>query len=451
MQVQTPDATLQLCTMNLYGDKLSSFWIGEGGVDIFYWEQSQILSKPFIGENSKLQNINVRMNSINGARYGVRAGTFLGADFDGTNRIHRPRLFVVDNNSAYRAGRNLQAVAGFRNIHTYAKNGVFNPTGGVGVKIVYSDDVTIASNEISHIYGGIGVEVNHVKRFKINSNLISNVRGRSLSLAFRWDGGEGIRVWNSFGNPNSDPDYTGAYFNPEWFEIFSNLIRDVSSYGIYIYGTANGKVSRETNQIERFVAVGSETRPIFLESSLNIDERFGAAQSTLPIPNKDVINYIAALDISANHGNRNWFLKTWVAGIGVRDMAWDIDSSNHWRGHFAYDAAWVEGSEVILHPDVSQVLLEWRAPRSGRIRVSGNVRKSSISGGDGVAVSIWKNDAMIWPSYGVWQIIEFQNANGIPHSFDSFIRAGEIISFRVDQRQGSAFDSTAWRPRISYL
>jgi|GEM_PF-1864017 len=443
----------------VYGDRLSSDWIGEGGIDVFYWEQAANRTKSFIGTASAIQNIVIQKNAVNGARYGARVGSFYGADYDGLNRIHRiANVQIIDNNPLFRAGRGLQYLAGFRNITTSAKPGIYNPTGGVGIKVNSADGVEIARNDISNVIGGLGVELGNVTSFKVNSNVISGVYGRSLALNFRWDGGEGIRVWNAYGNPSNDPNFVGPFFNAQSSEILSNIIRDVSSYGIYVYGTANFKVSRTSNIITKYIPVGIERRSIALEGTSGIDEQHAEAPaSSVPWPavNPDPLNFVAATDLSnsASQGHRSWFARAWMPGVGIRNMVWDPNDPQRWRGRNLNNFIWTSGDSVMFYPEGSQPILEWEAPRAGRVRVLGTVRKASVAGGDGVAASIWLNSALVWPANpnGYWQTIAFDDARGVDHSLELNVNAGDILSFRVDQGSSSAHDFVAWNPRVRYM
>lgn len=160
--------------------------------------------------------------------------------------------------------------------------------------------------------------------------------------------------------------------------------------------------------------------------------------------------YQAAEQLSGIQGENGWYYRTWQAGIGTQDMAWNPDGSNHWRGSKQWDAIWVEQDQLLLHPDETQILLDWKAPRSGTISVSGTVRKYASEGGDGVNVSIWKNNQMIWPVNGVWRTIAYNDTVGAAAEISTSVAQDDVISFRVDKRDNTAYDSTSWTPTIIY-
>lgn len=147
-------------------------------------------------------------------------------------------------------------------------------------------------------------------------------------------------------------------------------------------------------------------------------------------------------------GANNWYYRTWTPGVGNLNMSWNPDQSFHWRGQQAYDAVWIENNNMIIHPDSNQTMVEWKAPKAGEVNVVGTVKKFDIGGGDGVVVSIWKNNEMIWPSN--WTTIAYNNSVGLSHNFMTHVSAGDIISYRVDQGSNSAYDSTAWNTTIIY-
>ena len=109
----------------------------------------------------------------------------------------------------------------------------------------------------------------------------------------------------------------------------------------------------------------------------------------------------AALEYSEGYQGKNqWFYRTWTNGIGNGNMIWNSDGSYHWRGSHSYDAIWMYNHTLYMHPDTDQSMLEWEVPCSGTVQIDGNVRKYSTLGGDGVTVSIWKNNTLVWPKDG---------------------------------------------------
>jgi len=157
-----------------------------------------------------------------------------------------------------------------------------------------------------------------------------------------------------------------------------------------------------------------------------------------------------AWDMIHLQGNRGWYYRVWRSGIGTTNMNWSPDGSNHWRGPGAYDAIWNSGGTTYFHPDNSQAMLEWQAPKAGTVRVNGRVWKNDTGGGDGVNVSIWKNGTMVWPASGQWQTIAYNDTVGATHDFSLQLAQGDTLSFRVDQRSNPGYDTTAWRPVITY-
>lgn len=158
--------------------------------------------------------------------------------------------------------------------------------------------------------------------------------------------------------------------------------------------------------------------------------------------------HVAAEEFTTTQGENGWYYRTWTAGVGTFDMSWNPDQSWHWRGRNSYDAIWMNGDNLYLHPDNDQVMLEWKAPYSGEINIVGTVKKHDVGGGDGVVVSIWKNNTMIWPSN--WLNIAYHDNVGTDHNFMTTVSAGDVISFRVDEGANNAYDTTMWNTTIIY-
>lgn len=160
--------------------------------------------------------------------------------------------------------------------------------------------------------------------------------------------------------------------------------------------------------------------------------------------------HIPSAEFSTTQGGNNWYYRTWTAGVGTFDMTWNTDQSGHWRGSHSYDAIWTYGGNLFLHPDKNQTMLEWKAPKAGNINITGLVKKFDTGGGDGVTVSLWKNNTMIWPDNGNWQAIAYNDNTGVLHNVHTAVSAGDTISFRVDERSNNAYDTTQWNPAITY-
>ena len=158
----------------------------------------------------------------------------------------------------------------------------------------------------------------------------------------------------------------------------------------------------------------------------------------------------AAEEYSAGmQGYKQWFYRTWTNGVGNADMLWNRDGSYHWRGVHAYDAIWMYDNTLYMHPDTDQTMLEWTASSAGTIQISGSVRKYDVAGGDGVSISIWKNNTLIWPTAG-WRTISYNDSIGLSHDFAVDVNCGDVISFRVDEGDNNAYDTTIWDANIVY-
>lgn len=158
----------------------------------------------------------------------------------------------------------------------------------------------------------------------------------------------------------------------------------------------------------------------------------------------------AAEEYSAGmQGYKQWFYRTWTNGVGNADMLWNRDGSYHWRGVHAYDAIWMYDNTLYMHPDTDQTMLEWTASSAGTIQISGSVRKNDVAGGDGVSISIWKNNTLIWPTAG-WRTISYNDSIGLSHDFAVDVNCGDVISFRVDEGDNNAYDTTIWDANIVY-
>ncbi|SEM68132.1 Glycosyl hydrolases family 28 [Nonomuraea pusilla] len=166
--------------------------------------------------------------------------------------------------------------------------------------------------------------------------------------------------------------------------------------------------------------------------------------------NDDLFDASHGYLIGSQDGSGPWSYQTWIAGVGFTPMKWST-ADNRWHGTATYDVVWLGDNALELSPDGDQVLVNWTAPRSGTVLVTGGVAKLDTRGGDGVNVSIWRNQTNMWPGDGAWQAVAHDDTTGYSPSVRLTVSAGDVISFRLDQGGDPAYDSTTWAPRITYL
>ena len=199
------------------------------------------------------------------------------------------------------------------------------------------------------------------------------------------------------------------------------------------------------------IVINGNTLTSFSDNHFNVNRFANNLQLTGAGNVKFWDTYKAEADFSTQQGKRHWNYRGWKAGVGTYLMNWNTDGSNHWRGPNDYDAIWLDNAKVYLHPDNgAQSMLEWTAPKTGTVRIRGTVKKGNLSGGDGVNASIWKNGSMIWPVNGSWYTLAYNDVTGVSQDLTITVNFGDVLSFRVDQRSNSGWDTTEWTPEIVY-
>ncbi|XID94081.1 hypothetical protein ACF3MZ_06040 [Paenibacillaceae bacterium WGS1546] len=154
--------------------------------------------------------------------------------------------------------------------------------------------------------------------------------------------------------------------------------------------------------------------------------------------------YQASTDFLSYQGGWNWSYMGWN-GSSYANMAWNA-ADKTWRGSNAWNLIHDGG---LMHPDASDTVRAWKAPISGTVSITGNVRKEDPNGGDGVRVRILKNTTQIWPSGG-YQSIAYNDTTGVGHAMSVSVAAGDTIYFVVNKNGTNAFDTTYWSPAIVY-
>lgn len=112
-----------------------------------------------------------------------------------------------------------------------------------------------------------------------------------------------------------------------------------------------------------------------------------------------------------------------------------------WEGTNGYP--WVNGSD--MHPgDNADAARKWVSPGKGTVSLSAMVNKRT-SDGDGVAVTIRKDNAVLW-SKTLLNNTETtpDNLNNIP------VEQGTAFYFSVNKKDGKNFDQTLWNPTVNF-
>ena len=126
------------------------------------------------------------------------------------------------------------------------------------------------------------------------------------------------------------------------------------------------------------------------------------------------------------------------ARLGYRDEQWY--GSTFWSG-----PDWTRVGKDWQHPGESSPSVRcFRAPRAGRVSVSGRVFKRHLDG-DGVRVSLWHGDRQIWQAE-----IEGRDSHGVEPKVTLEAKQGDAIRFMVHKRGAIFCDTTHWDPVIQY-
>ncbi|MCR8843755.1 hypothetical protein NQ117_08650 [Paenibacillus sp. SC116] len=157
------------------------------------------------------------------------------------------------------------------------------------------------------------------------------------------------------------------------------------------------------------------------------------------------LSYRASNDFSSIQSMNNWYFQEWD-GQKYADITWNT-ALNHWQGN----SQWLRIGTDFQHPDGSDSVRKWIAPRSGAIEITGKVAKSDGQTlGDGVRVKVMRNNGQIWPSSG-WQVIEHDDTKGVQVSVTAKVAKGDALYFIVNQNKTIDYDGTYWDPKINYI
>ncbi|WP_410514399.1 hypothetical protein PaeBR_08400 [Paenibacillus sp. BR2-3] len=137
-------------------------------------------------------------------------------------------------------------------------------------------------------------------------------------------------------------------------------------------------------------------------------------------------------------GNRNWYYQEWN-GTTYANLQY---KNGQWQGTSPYTLI----INDIQHPDETDSVRIWVAPKSGLIRIAGNVAKYDPSGGDGVIVKILKNNIQLWS-----KTLSYNDITGYEVGLTVAVNTGDSIFFVVNKNDTNFNDSTSWKPVVSYM
>lgn len=162
---------------------------------------------------------------------------------------------------------------------------------------------------------------------------------------------------------------------------------------------------------------------------------------------------------STVQGGNNWYYKYFTDGIYL-NMDWNEDRDMWAMAQFCFiayrrsdDPAFGEEythfrkMAASMHPDSRPAALVWKAPASGKFKISLKARRHE-KGGDGVIVKVLKNELTKICSHD------------LSPSFNTFfnfpemtvrLKKGDRVSFVVDPKSNSVCDMTQCVPVIEYV
>ncbi|WP_285725627.1 hypothetical protein [Psychromicrobium xiongbiense] len=174
----------------------------------------------------------------------------------------------------------------------------------------------------------------------------------------------------------------------------------------------------------------------------NVDNIY---RSQITINTNPSAAYNASAGFSSTQGQNQWSYEQQNPNGSFSNLTWD-DAQQRWQGTDPNTIVTSTGQ----HPDASNAVRTWTAPKAGTIRVTGRVAKAAdATSGDGVNVAVLKNTTQVWPTQG-WQYLAANNTAGVSHDFTMQVAAGDRLRFVVNENQTVQFDTTTWSPVITY-
>ncbi|MFD0716085.1 OmpL47-type beta-barrel domain-containing protein [Paenibacillus sp. GCM10027626] len=193
----------------------------------------------------------------------------------------------------------------------------------------------------------------------------------------------------------------------------------------------------------------SESRPFLHEDGADFSGFSLINNRNVPLA-ADI--YHAASQFSDIQGQDSWSYQSYD-GTSWSNLAYYDSASRAWQPSASVNIPRISIFEQYpANCAECKVARAWTAPKSGIVRIRGQVLKSDLEGGDGVTARITKNGTQIWPSNGD-QTIDYNDRYGVEQVLDGIlVTAGDVIRFEVSSRGdgNNESDLTSWVPTVAY-
>jgi hypothetical protein len=204
------------------------------------------------------------------------------------------------------------------------------------------------------------------------------------------------------------------------FDVYTSV-----AAGDALYFTVNMKTANnwaDATNFDPFIAIVDEIPPVEVAPSWTASTDYVFAQG---------------------QGYRNWYYLLLKDGVYSDHPA----GSTQW---WSSDGSYINGAKMHPGGNSDAVVRKWSAPSAMAVQVTGNVAKASdalSSEGDGVTVSIKKNDEIVWGP----QAVAYDDSVGYAYDFPVSLAAGDALYFIVNKNTTHYHDATLFNPTITFL
>jgi|GEM_PF-2025429 len=170
----------------------------------------------------------------------------------------------------------------------------------------------------------------------------------------------------------------------------------------------------------------------------------GAPPNPLPGPAAAMQSDYYAASASSVQGNHNWYTQ-YTDGSAYTNMSWDNANNNLFRfsgqGISVFGEFGNNGGRIDLGGSYDAVL-KWVAPAAGDIKIGASMRKEFGTDGDGVIVTVKKNNTVLWGPTLI---------NGMTPTqlnLNQTVSAGDSILFIANKNNNLTGDQLRLRPFV---
>ena len=230
-----------------------------------------------------------------------------------------------------------------------------------------------------------------------------------------------------------------------WQRPDNEMFQREFTNGTVIYNPkGNGNKSITFAETRKSAATGTESTTFTVNENDGDIFTYVDTPPVIQEPTAKMITDNYPASICSQQGVSNWYTQYWN-GSSYQNMTWDTANSNNYRytgnGLTVYGVPNGTGGRMDIATTSNDIATKWVAPSDGNITVTGPAYKPSGTG-DGVKLTIKKNDTVIWgPAV-------LSDTTAITPAVNTSVNEGDAIYCIANANGTTSGDTVYWKCEV---